>query len=320
MKKLAGSILLLLCIITTSVNADARTLIPGGQVIGLELLDHTVTVASIDETLGAKARAAGLRAGDQIVKIDDQKIKEAQDVRSALDRAKGAVELTVRRGDKTFRLQLEPQITDQGPKLGISLKQGITGIGTVTWYDPENGSFGALGHGVSGAGGQLLEMVSGNAYKARVASIQRGEAGRPGLLRGSAQGAKVVGSLTKNTLQGVFGKAQTAWTGEPVEVAQAQEVRTGSATIRSTVLDGGVQEYSVEILKIYPKDKSQGRNLLIRVTDPKLLALTGGIVQGMSGSPIIQDGKLIGAVTHVLVNDPTTGYGIFIENMLDAAA
>ena len=129
-----------------------------------------------------------------------------------------------------------------------------------------------------------------------------------------------IGNITKNTPQGIFGVTKTGWEGEALPVAESSEIKTGAAVIRSTVAGSTVQEYSVEILKIYPTSRGGGRNLLIKVTDPELLKITGGIVQGMSGSPIIQNGKLIGAVTHVLVNDPTTGYGIFIENMLDAAA
>ena len=129
-----------------------------------------------------------------------------------------------------------------------------------------------------------------------------------------------MGTLEKNTPQGVFGKASRPWLGQPLPAADFDEVTTGNAVILSTVSGDTPQEYSVEILKIYPQDRPDGRNFLLQITDPDLLETTGGIVQGMSGSPIIQDGKLIGAVTHVLVNDPTTGYGIFIENMLDAAA
>ena len=130
----------------------------------------------------------------------------------------------------------------------------------------------------------------------------------------------MLGILSGNTAQGVFGTAVKGFSGDPMEIAAAEEVRAGAAIIRSTVSGDTPREYSVEILKIYPKDRSDCRNLLLRITDPALLETTGGIIQGMSGSPIIQDGKLVGAVTHVLVNDPTTGYGIFIENMLDAAA
>jgi stage IV sporulation protein B len=129
-----------------------------------------------------------------------------------------------------------------------------------------------------------------------------------------------MGSLYANTGRGVFGEVDEGWRGEALPVAAFEDIHVGRATIRSNVSGQEIRDYSVEILKIYPENRSDGRNLLLRVTDPALIDITGGIVQGMSGSPIIQDGKLVGAVTHVLVNDPTTGYGIFIENMLDAAA
>ncbi len=320
MKKLAISILLLFCICTLSVGAGAASLIPVGQVIGLELRDDTVTVTGFDEKLGVAAQAAGLRVGDKILSMDAQKICCAEDVRKALEHSDGDVKLTILRRDRQQTLVLNPEITAEGPKLGIFLKQGVTGIGTVTWYDPESGRFGTLGHGVSGPDGKLLDMVSGKAYEARVASVRKGQEGQPGQLRGAANGQNILGELYRNTDQGVFGASKANWQGKPMETAQAKEVKTGQATILSTVSGDTVREYSVEILKIYPRANQAGRNLMLRVTDPELLEATGGIVQGMSGSPIIQNGKLVGAVTHVLVNDPTTGYGIFIENMLDAAA
>jgi stage IV sporulation protein B len=153
-----------------------------------------------------------------------------------------------------------------------------------------------------------------------VVTVKKGMAGEPGQLKGAVSAAGQIGELYRNTQQGVFGTSAAGWKGEPLPVGEAEDVRTGDAVIRSTVSGRDVREYSVEILKIYPSSRTDGRNLLLRITDPALLEATGGIVQGMSGSPIIQNGKLVGAVTHVLVNDPTTGYGIFIENMLDAAA
>ena len=162
-------------------------------------------------------------------------------------------------------------------------------------------------------------MTQGSAYPATVVSVQKGKAGQPGQLKGALRSEELLGTLSGNTDRGVFGTVSDGWQGEVIPVASYSEIHTGSATIRSTVDDGEPRDYSVEILKIYPQSRADGRNLLIKVTDPDLLAATGGIVQGMSGSPIIQDGKLVGAVTHVLVNQPDTGYGIFIENMLDAA-
>ena len=322
MKRLWNSIALAVVLFfSLPVNADAADLlIPVGKVIGLQLSDDTVTVAAFDDSLGTAARDAGLRVGDEILKIDDRSIDCAEDIRAALSAGGSQVELTVRRSGKTHTLRMSPQESSDGPRLGIYLRQGITGIGTVTWYDPDTGRFGTLGHGVSNAKGELLAMSAGQAFDAEVVSIKKGKCGEPGQLKGSADALQTCGRLLRNTPQGVFGISKKGWPGEPLPVASLEEVQTGPATIRSTIQGGSVQEYSVEILKIYPKDRTDNRNFLLKVTDPELLNATGGIVQGMSGSPIIQDGKLIGAVTHVLVNDPTTGYGIFIENMLDAAA
>ena len=321
MKRTLSSIafaMLLIIILPLHARA-ARLLVPMGNLIGLQLSDDTVMIVAFDDVLGGNARHAGLKIGDQLVQLEDHPIRSTQDVRNILDHCDNNVDITIRRGGKLHTFAVEPNETSEGKKLGIHLRQGIAGIGTITWYDPENGTFGALGHGVSTPKGSLLAMTSGNAYHARIQSVLRGKSGEPGQLRGASDAAFPCGELFRNTPQGVFGITRERWLGEPLPVAGHEEMHPGPATIRSTVSGSSVQEYSVEILKIYPKDRSDNRNLLIRVTDPILLNTTGGIVQGMSGSPIIQDGKLVGAVTHVLVNDPTRGYGIFIENMLDAA-
>lgn len=322
MKKTAmrvSAILLLICMWCVPAYGE-QYLIPVGQVIGLELLDNSVTVAAFDEALGSKAREAGLREGDKILAIDGKNITCAEDVKKALTCSNGRVKLKLERKGKQETLTLSPLITKDGPKLGVFLKQGVTGIGTVTWYDPGTKQFGSLGHGVNGSDGSILNMVSGTAYEARIVSVKQGRPGEPGLLRGAVTGSQAVGSLQHNTSRGLFGTTEAGWQGQALPVAADDEVKTGPATILSTVDGNGVREYSVEICKIYPQTKSGDKNMLLKVTDPALLAATGGIVQGMSGSPIIQDGKLVGAVTHVLVNQPDTGYGIFIENMLDAAA
>ena len=311
---LAGISIYFMCI---SVYAADR-LVPVGKVIGLELHNDTVTVAAFDDLLTA-GRDSGLQIGDEILSIDGKSIDSAADVQQALKCSDGAVELVVDRNGRECQIQMEPDITDAGPKMGVFLRQGITGIGTVTFYDPDTGTFGTLGHAVNDGKGQLLAMTRGSVYPASVISIDKGKAGKPGQLKGALQSDRLLGSLTVNSTQGVFGTAPGAWEGEAIEVASYDEIHTGEASIRSTINGSGPRDYSVEIMKIYPQARADGRNLLIKVTDPELLAATGGIVQGMSGSPIIQDGKLVGAVTHVLVNSPDTGYGIFIENMLDAS-
>ena len=312
-----------ICLVTfftvQSVSA-ATLLIPVGEVIGLQLKDDRVTVEGFDDSLGIAAKAAGLEEGDQILSIDDIPIHCAEDIRQALKQSDGDVEMHILRGKQTREIEIDPVVTENGPKLGILLKEGITGIGTVTYYDPASGTFGALGHGVNDPDGDLVVMTQGFAFSAQVDSVRRGKTGEPGQLMGSVISPNSLAQLSKNTPQGVFGAGNRLFSGDPLPAATASEIQTGAATIRSTVQGGTVREYSVEILKIYPGSGADGRNMVLRITDPALLQATGGIVQGMSGAPIIQNGKLIGAVTHVLVNQPDTGYGIFIENMLDAAA
>jgi stage IV sporulation protein B len=320
MKKIANlTIIFILCLNLLTIPVLGRELVAGGQVIGLELADNTVTVAAFDGEENNAAKAAGLQVGDRIAEVDGKKIHCAEDIRQALHCSKGCIELKIWRQGKTHSLRAMPAITADGPKLGVFLKQGVTGIGTVTWYDPETGMFATLGHGVNTPDGGLANMVSGTAYRARVVGVIPGRCGRPGQLQGAVSAGQQVGQLRQNTVQGVFGNTEEGFLGERLEVAEPGQIHTGPAVIRSTVSGAEARDYSVEILKLYPKSSTQGRNLMLKVTDPTLLEITGGIVQGMSGSPIIQDGKLVGAVTHVLVNQPDTGYGILIENMLAAA-
>ena len=313
------AVLLCLWVLVQSSGAT-KLLVPGGQIIGLELQNDMVTVAAFDESLGSAARDAGLQVGDRILKVNNVDITSAEDVRRALESSRGGVRLQVLQNDEIKSLSLTPSVTPEGPRLGIYLKQGISGIGTLTFYDPQTKNFGALGHGVCTQGKEPIAFRKGIVYEAAIVSVKKGKSGNPGQLLGAIQNRDEQGEIVRNTSQGVFGTLTLPVQGTPIPTASAGEVRTGKATIRSTVNGNTPREYSVEILKIHATDRKVGRNMLLKITDPALLTATGGIVQGMSGSPIIQDGKLVGAVTHVLVNDPTTGYGIFIENMLDAAA
>ena len=304
-------------IIIYSIPAQAaKLLVPVGEVVGLSLSEGTVTVAAFHEVHGAAAREAGVRIGDEIVSVDGRAVDSAQDLYDALKRSGGTVELCLRRSGKDRRVCLSPEVTADGPRLGVYIREGVTGIGTVTYYDPDRGTFGCLGHGISDSRGQLARMESGWVYDAAVESVKRGRPGEPGQLKGAVEARTPAGSLRANTAFGVFGSG-VRWNGEALPAAEPGQVREGAAQILSNVSGEEIALYDVEILKCRPD--GEGRDLVLRVTDPKLLEATGGIVAGMSGSPIIQDGKLVGAVTHVLVNDPTRGYGIFIENMLEAA-
>ena len=295
----------------------ADYLVPVGTVVGLQVRTDSITVAAFDER--SAAREAGLKIGDRITAVNGCPAESIAEIKSIVQKSEAPVLLSVTRGSRSLTLELTPRQEDGCKLLGVYLRQGISGIGTVTWYDPETGQFAALGHGVSTGKDGLLRLLSGDIYPAEVYSVQKGKVGQPGLLKGQALSQSPAGVLTANTPRGIFGTSSQGFSGSPVPVGQWDALHTGPATILTTVSQGPPREYSVEILKLYPKDRTTHRNFLLKVTDPALLAQTGGIVQGMSGSPILQDGKLIGAVTHVLVNDPTSGYGIFIENMLEAA-
>lgn len=318
MKGITRSICALALALLLALGASAaipETVIPGGNAIGLELWSDGVCVVEFSAKTPEKA---GLRAGDLICAVDGEPIATTAELTEAVEASAGAVLcLTVQREGKAETVRLAPTKTEEGWRLGIYVRDRISGIGTVTYYDPASGSYGALGHGVN-QGKTLLPLRSGSVVSAAVTNVQRGKAGAAGTLHGAPVTGGSGGTITRNTAFGIFGTMSQPAAGAPVPVAAADEICTGPATIRSTVGGAQVREYTVEITALYPDDPN-GRNLSLKVTDPALLSATGGIVQGMSGSPLVQDGKLIGAVTHVLVNDPTMGYGIFIENMLDAA-
>lgn len=276
------AIVLTICFAAFFSTAQAEPLlVPVGQTVGLQLRDNTVTIAAFDDSLGSQARDAGLKIGDLIVKVNGKAVHNTDEVRSILNSSGSPASLLIRRGSKELELPVKITPTDSGAKLGVYLKQGITGIGTVTWYDPATGRFGALGHGVNGTGGVLLRMAQGTTYPAQVQSVTKGKSGRPGQLKGSCDDVDACGELLRNTPQGVFGKSSRGWLGEPIPIAAPEQVHPGQATIRSTVNGSATGDYSAEILKVYPASRADGRNLLLKITDPTLLETTGGIVQGM---------------------------------------
>ncbi len=306
----AGLLLLLLCF-----SATAQRLIPGGNTIGLSLRTDGVAIVAFSGTVPQRA---GLKQGDIITTINGQPISDAQQVGAEVAASQGApLTLGILRDGEEKAFTLSPLQTPDGWRLGIYVRDSVTGVGTVTYYDPDDGTFGALGHGVND-GLTLLPIRNGSVLPSEVASVSRGAAGSPGALQGALCGRSQCGEILKNTPQGIFGTIEPS-EGKAIETAKNCEIHPGAATIRANVRGRQVEEFSVEICAVYPNDRSD-RNLLLKVTDPTLLSLTGGIVQGMSGSPILQDGKLIGAVTHVLIDDPTEGYGIFIDNMLAAGS
>ncbi len=318
--------LLLSAAVTVSAADEKVTL--GGMPFGVTFLTGEIKIGGFDdvETDGGKrcpAREAGLCCHDVICTVDGKAVASALDVTKAV-KAKGgeAVSFTVKRKGAEVSVTVTPVLSKETGeyRLGIWLEEGAAGLGTVT-YIKETGEFGGLGHGiVNSETGAVAEIQRGVVSEVTVSGVKKGVSGEPGELRGDFLDKKL-GVVTKNTDCGVFGVlADYPFKGEDreIEIGSLESVKDGGASIYCTVDGGGICEYAVQITRI-DGESEEKKNFLITVTDTALIEKTGGIVRGMSGSPVIQNGKLVGAVTHVLVNDPTKGYGIFIENMLDAA-
>ena len=322
-----GLVIALLLTPGVSVYAlEASELVPVGSTVGIRLEMGGVMVAGLTDVQTADgavcpAGDAGLKSGDVITRIGAYDTPGAAEFLTAVSRLDGgAVELTAMRDGREVRFQVTPVCSEDGAyHMGLWLRDGVSGIGTVTFYDPATGTYGALGHGINDLDtGELLPFESGTLTGSSVVDVIPGTAGTPGELCGQFEPDNALGTVERNTVGGIFGSGDFGDYGVPVPVAEESETKLGPATILANVDGGAVEEFAVEISRIYRGGEDQ-RFLLLTVTDEALLARTGGIVQGMSGSPILQDGKLIGAVTHVLVNDPTRGYAISIRDMLDAA-
>lgn len=300
----------------------------GGMPVGIYMKTEGVLIVGTGEVCGADGTAQipsqdVVRSGDYILAVNEIPVARKEEVAAEIAGAVGGqVQLTVLRDGAQTQLTVPVvQTAGDGCKAGIWIRDDAQGIGTLT-YLKEDGSFGALGHGISDIDtSTLLNLSSGALYRARIQSVVKGTDGSPGELAGSIRysDGELLGRIEENTGTGIFGKftADTAeYAGKTMEVAYRQEIEEGPATILSAV-DGEVKEYDIEIEKFSLNSRDANKSMVIRVTDPGLLSLTGGIVQGMSGSPILQNGRIVGAVTHVFVNDPTKGYGIFIETMLE---
>ena len=301
--------------------AQPETLVPVGRTVGLELETEGLYVAGFEEEDGeSPAQAAGLQAGDRLLSADGRKLDRAETLRELAGACGGApLLLAVERDGRTLQIAVRPAMRGGTARLGLRVRDRISGLGTVTFYDPESGLFGALGHGVSGGGDRLLEIRGGVACEACITEIRKGEAGTPGSLLGRPAGAETLGQVEQNTDRGLFGHAQSAaLSGPALPLAARSQVSVGPAEILCGVDGAEPERYAVEIEAVR-FDPDECRDLRLVVTDPRVLDATGGIVQGMSGSPILQNGRLVGAVTHVLVRDPTRGYGILIGHMLEGA-
>ena len=307
--------------------AAAPTVVPVGKAVGIKLFSDGVVVVGTSDiaTEGGNvnpARACGLKEGDIITHINSTEVDTIEEVSALLQELEGeAMSIRAIRDDKQVQLTAQAALcsADGAYKLGAWIRDSMAGIGTVTFYCPDTGAFGALGHGINDVDTALLmPLDSGSILPATVAGVEKGKAGDPGQLQGVFDTDSTLGLLRANTDGGVFGvMADTGWVeGSPVEAAARDEVEPGAATILCNIDHERVEEYAIRIEKVFPQREDDCRDYLLKVTDPRLLDATGGIVQGMSGSPILQNGKIVGAVTHVLVDDPTSGYGIWVGRML----
>lgn len=306
-------------------SADNQQVILGGEVVGFEYQSDGVLVVSNSRTSTfdgylSSFTSQQLCAGDLILSIDDQKITSSKDI-SALLKDKDSVVVKVLRKDKEMNIPVMPvyDIVAREYKLGVWVKDSISGIGTVTYINPETQKFGALGHPVTEASTQkILPVKEGVVYDCSIIGIARGSKGMAGQLRGVMSKRKELGTVTNNSNVGIYGTMnnQNLQNQRLIDVGGQKTVKPGKAQIFCSVDNNGIKPYDIEIIKTSYQSVSNDKSLVFRVTDKQLLEKTGGIVQGMSGSPIVQNDKLVGAVTHVFLNDSTKGFGIYIDWML----
>ncbi len=309
-----------------------KKLVPCGNSIGVKLFTDGLLVVGItdfeDETgkTVSPAKKSGVKVGDLIKEVNGVPVKNVAQFTEIVENAgsKDIFMKLLRDGqDISCGMQAVKTKPDGTYKLGMWVRDSTAGIGTLTFYDPEDKVFGALGHGISDVDtGELMPAAEGSILGANIISVKKGEKGVPGELQGVFLGSNTtIGSLKSNTKYGIYGEvlSDKDILGEALPIALKEDVKEGPAYILSNVEGQKVQKFDVEIQKVMEQNERSTKGMIVKITDPSLLDKTGGIVQGMSGSPILQDGKLIGAVTHVFVNDPERGYGIFIETMLKNA-
>ena len=308
---------------------EDRELIPVGVPIGIYVKTEGVLVVGTGEFASQGAGKVSpakniLKSGDYVIKLNGTEVTGKDDLIMRIENCGGEQQLlTIRRDAETYDVRIKPERDRTGKyKIGVWVRDNAQGVGTMTYID-ENGNFGALGHGINDVDtSTLMEMNDGTLYQTEIISIRKGAAGQPGEMTGMIvySDDRILGDITSNSTRGIFGKcnqkALALGTEDALPIGLKQEIEKGPAQILCTV-DGTTRYYDIEITEIHLDHDNVNRGIELRVTDPELLSVTGGIVQGMSGAPIIQKEKFVGAVTHVLVQDSTRGYGIFIENMLE---
>ncbi len=312
---------------TVEVNViPAQKLILSGETVGIKLcVDGALVLglADIKTPEGEKvcpAAQAGITTGDLIKSVNGTQIDSVETLEAAVCGSEACCIIYERNGT-AISATVTPAVSyeDNTKKLGVWVRGGATGIGTMTYISPEDGSFGALGHPISDADtGDIIKSSDGSLLDAKIVGVVKGERGLPGEIQGTVEHEGNTGKIKTNTSNGVFGSINTIPLKDTVEIATKNETQLGEAFVVTDVAGGQPLPYRAEIVYISHNAESN-KSMVIKITDENLLSITGGIVQGMSGSPIIQNGRIVGAVTHVFVNDPTRGYGIFIENMLAEA-
>lgn len=301
----------------------SRQVIPLGSAFGIKLFTDGVIVASLsdiytEEGVCCPAAEAGILPGDYLLQADGQDIPDNGALARYIGSSQGeSISFQVRREDQVFSVEVTPVYGEGSFKTGMWVRDSAAGIGTLTFYDPATGVFAGLGHGICDMDTNgVMALKSGEPAPIALSGIVKGQADSPGQLRGYFSSEESLGTLLANRETGVYGTLHQAPAGEAVETLTREEVATGPVQLLVSLDETGPQLYEAEIQEIINRDKTT-KNLVVQVTDPRLLERTGGIVQGMSGAPILQNGKLAGAITHVFTEDPTLGYGIFISNMLE---
>ncbi len=328
-KRFAISVLLAVFMLFPAGAAEAAGVIPIGHTVGIKLSAEGVLVVRLnmlqtDEGPRCPEEEAGVEEGDLIVNIDGEEIDSNDKLQERIALSEGGgVTLEVERDGGKKTLSVTPVKDDKGEyRIGVLARDSMAGIGTLTYVDPETGEYGSLGHGICDSEtGVLMPLKDGSLLYSVVGSVKKGKEGEPGALQGEFDTGHELGTVDENTGIGIFGTItdSSVYSGlETVPVAETDEIKTGEAEILTNIEGDKVERCKVEIVKLYPEDDEYGRGMMLKVTDKRLIEKTGGIVQGMSGSPVLQNGKLVGAVTHVLVNDPTCGYAVCIQKMLEA--
>jgi len=310
-----------------------KTLVPGGQSIGVKMDVRGVLVVGLEEIEDEKGEKinpgvlSGVQIGDTILSINGREVYKADEVQEIVNDIKGTVTLKIKRNDEILKVDIMPVVSknDEIYRLGIWVKDKTAGIGTLTYYDPSMGTFGALGHGiVDPETKKILPVDSGLLLESKVKEIKEGENGDPGEIQGIFYHSDTpLGSLEYNCEFGIFGEAyqpiENPIYSKPLTVGTRDQVETGKAYILTTLKNNETKRYEIEIESISEQSEPSDKSMVIKVTDEELINECGGIVQGMSGSPIIQNDRIVGAVTHVFVNDAQRGYGLFIEWMLESS-